>query len=98
MAAPCKLLSSKLGKGTQQTSVRRKRRSITARGAIVKRGSANTPKRWKPRKQHNFRRSNHARLFVRYADPSDGLGVMYIRPGNPRDANSVANLIASFQP
>src|SRR5947207_6342074 len=53
MGAPCKLRSSKPGKGTQQTLVLLKRHSIIVRGATAKRGSANTRKRWKPRKPHN---------------------------------------------
>src|SRR6266550_3197716 len=73
MGAPCKLRSSKLGKGTQQTSVLLKLHSITVRGAIAKRGSANTPKRWKPRSPHNVWRSNHAPLFVRHVSPDDAL-------------------------
>src|SRR5260370_19522807 len=74
MAAPCKLRSSKLGKGTQQTSVLLKQHSITVHGAIAKLGSANTPKRWKPRRPHNVWRSTHAPLFVRRASPDDALG------------------------
>src|SRR6266700_301706 len=73
MDAPCKLRSSKLGKGTQQTSVLLKRHSITVRGATAKRGSANTPKRWKPRKRHNVWRSNHAPILVRHVSPGDAL-------------------------
>src|SRR5678815_4831679 len=73
MDAPCKLRSSKLGKGTQQTSVRLKRHSITVRGATAKRGSANTPKKWKPRRPHNVWRSNHAPMLVRHASPGDAL-------------------------
>src|SRR5882724_6802296 len=71
MGALCKLRSSKLGKATQQTSVLLKRHSITVRGATAKRGSANTPKTWKPRKPHNVWRNNHAPLFVRRASPGD---------------------------
>ena len=52
-------------------SVRLKRHSITVHGATAKRGSANTPKRWKPRRPHNVWRSNHAPLFVRHASPGD---------------------------
>src|SRR4029077_9478145 len=73
MGAPCKLRSSKLGKGTQQTSMLLKRHSITVHGATARRGSANTPKRWKPRRPHNVWRSNHAPLFVRHASPDDAL-------------------------
>src|SRR6266566_3130272 len=73
MDAPCKLRSSKLGKGTQQTSVLLKRHSIIVRGATAKRGSANTPKRWKPRKPHDVWRSNHAPMLVRHASPGDAL-------------------------
>src|SRR6266550_9171539 len=73
MDAPCKLRSSKLGKGTQQTSVLLKRHSIIVRGATAKRGSANTPKRWKPRKPHDVWRSNHAAMLVRHARPGDAL-------------------------
>src|SRR4029077_1211348 len=57
-----------------QTSVLRKRHSITVRGATAKRGSANTRKRWKPRRPHNVWCSNHAPLFVRRASPDDALG------------------------
>src|SRR5215470_2926729 len=67
MGAPCKLRSSKLGKGTQETSVRLKQRSITVRGVTAKRDSGNIPKRWKPRKLRNAWRSNHAPMFVRHA-------------------------------
>src|SRR5215216_5653455 len=73
MGAPCKLRCLKPGKGTQQTSVRLKRHSITVHGATAKRGSANTPKRWKPRRPHNVWRSNHAPMFVRHASPDDAL-------------------------
>src|SRR6266496_5354018 len=73
MGAPCKLRSSKPGKGTQQTSVLLKRHSIIVRGATVKRGSVNTPKRWKPRKPHDVWRSNHAPMLVRHASPDDPL-------------------------
>src|SRR5258705_9478844 len=73
MAAPCKLRSSKPGKGTQQTSVLLKQHSITVHGAIAKRGSANTPKRWKPRRPHNVWRGNHAPMLVRHASPGDAL-------------------------
>src|ERR1700758_5341129 len=71
MDARCKLQSSKLGKGTQQTSVLLKRHSITAPGATAKRGSANIPKKWKLRRRHNVWRSNHAPMFVRHAGPGD---------------------------
>src|SRR5262249_20484781 len=54
MAGPCKLRSSKLGKGTQQTSMLLKRHSIIVHGATAKRGSANTAKRWKPRRLHDL--------------------------------------------
>src|SRR6478672_11498469 len=74
MDAPCKLRSSKLGKGTQQTSVLRKRHSITVRGAIAKRGSANTPKKWKPRRPHDVWRGKYAATFVRRSIPDDALG------------------------
>src|SRR4030095_5770087 len=53
MGAACQLPSSKIGKGTQQTSMRLKRHSIIVHGATAKRGSANTPKTWKPRRPHN---------------------------------------------
>src|SRR5436190_22672761 len=75
MGAPCKLRSSKPGKGTQQTSMLLKRHSIIVRGATAKRGSANTPKRWKPRKPHDVWRSNHAPILVRHASPDDPLRV-----------------------
>src|SRR4029453_6943433 len=71
MGAPCKLRSSKPGKGTQQTLVLLKRHSIIVRGATAKRGSANTPKTWKPRRPHNVWRSNHAPMLVRHASPGD---------------------------
>src|SRR5436189_6019149 len=74
MDAPCKLRSSRRGKGTQQTSVLLKRHSIIVRGATAKRGSANTPKRWKPRRPHDVWRSNHAPMLVRHASPDDALG------------------------
>jgi hypothetical protein len=35
-----------------------KRHSIIVRGATAKRGSANTPKKWKPRRQHDVWRSD----------------------------------------
>src|SRR6266571_4443184 len=73
MGAPCKLRSSRRGKGTQQTSVLLKRHSIIVRGATAKRGSANTLKTWKPRKPHDVWRSNHAPMFVRHASPGDAL-------------------------
>src|SRR5882724_2810018 len=73
MGAPCKLRSSKLGKGTQQTSVLLKRHSIIVRGVTAKHGSANTPKRWKLRKPHDVWRSNHAPMLVRHASPGDAL-------------------------
>src|SRR6267154_1266310 len=73
MGAPCKLQSSKPGKGTQQTSVLLKRHSITVHGATAKRGSANTPKRWKPRRRHNVWRSKHAPMLVRHTSPGDAL-------------------------
>src|SRR4029450_2380585 len=73
MGALCKHRSLKLGKGTQQTSVLLKRHSIIVRGAIATRGSANTPKRWKPPRPHNVWRSNHAPMFVRHASPGDFL-------------------------
>src|ERR1700749_263310 len=73
MGAPCKLRFSKLGKGTQQTSVLHKLPYITERGVIAKRGSANTPKRWKLPKPHNVRRSNHGTIFVRHTDPGAAL-------------------------
>src|SRR4030095_538500 len=65
MAVPCKLRSSKHGKGTAQTSVLLKRHSIIVHGATAKRDSANTPKRWKLRRPHNVWRGNHAPMFVR---------------------------------
>src|SRR5436190_3111639 len=71
MGAPCKLRSSKPGKGTQQTSMLLKRHSIIVRGATAKRGSANTPKRWKPRKPHDVWRGKHAATFVRRSIPVD---------------------------
>src|SRR5262249_506943 len=70
---PCKLRSSKFGKGKQQTSVLLKRHSITVRGATAKRGSASTPKRWKPRRPHNVWRSSYAPIVVRHADSGDAL-------------------------
>src|SRR6516164_9019299 len=73
MAAPCKLQSSKLGKGTQKTSVLLKQRSITVRGVTAKRDSGNIPKRWKPRKPRNAWHSNHAPMFVRHAGPGGAL-------------------------
>src|SRR5215831_7054551 len=73
MGAPCKLRSSKLGKGIQQTSALLKRRSIIVHGATAKRGSANTPKRWKLRRPHDIWRSNDAPLFVRHAGSGDTL-------------------------
>src|SRR4026207_1540069 len=73
MGVPCKLRSSKLGKGTQLTSALLKRHSITVRGATAKRGSANTPKTWKPRRPHNVWHSNHAPMLVRHASPGDAL-------------------------
>src|SRR6516162_8813151 len=73
MGAPCKLRFSKLGKGRQQTSVLLKPHSIIVRGATAKRDSANTRKRWKPRRPHNVWRSNHAPMFVRRPDPGGAL-------------------------
>src|SRR4029079_15034090 len=73
MDAPCKLRSSKPGKGKQQTSLLLKRHSIIARGATAKRGSANTTKKWKARKRHDVWRINHAPLFVRHAGPGASL-------------------------
>src|SRR5215831_238454 len=73
MGAPCKLRSSKHGKGTPETSVPLKQRSITVRGVTAKRDSGNIPKRWKPRKPRNAWRSNHAPLFVRHASPGAAL-------------------------
>src|SRR6266576_5808980 len=73
MGAPCKLRFSKPGKGTQQTLVLLKRHSIIVRGATAKRGSANTPKRWKPRKPYNVWRSNQAPMLVRHASPGAAL-------------------------
>src|SRR5215470_6885362 len=64
MGAPCKLRFSKLGKATPQTSVLLKRHSITVPGAIAKRGSANTPKKWKVRRLHDFSRWKRAATFV----------------------------------
>src|SRR6476620_6250195 len=74
MDVPCKLRSSKLGKGTQQMSVLLKQHSITVHGVTAKRGSANTPKRWKRRRPRNVWCSNHAPLFVRRASPDDARG------------------------
>src|SRR3954462_12030684 len=71
MAARCKLRSSKPGKATRQMSVRLKPRSIIAHGATAKRDSANTPKRWKPRRPHNVWRGKHAAAFVRRSIPVD---------------------------
>jgi len=51
-----------------------KQHSIIVHGAIAKRDSANTPKRWKPRRPHNVWCGNHAPLFVRRASPDDALG------------------------
>src|SRR5215471_7562538 len=65
MGAPCKLRSSKPGKGTQQTLMLLKRHSITVRGATARRGSANTPNRWKLRRPHDLSRRKHAPPFVR---------------------------------
>src|SRR6478752_9282065 len=73
MGAPCKLLSSKLGKGRQQTLVLLKPHSIIVPGATAKRDSANTRKRWKPRRPHNVWRSNHAPMVVRRSDSGDAL-------------------------
>src|SRR5215472_8639391 len=73
MGVPCKLRSSKLGKGTQETSGPLKQRSITVRGVTAKRDSGNIPKRWKPRKPRNAWRSNHAPMFVRHAGPGGAL-------------------------
>src|SRR5439155_23824467 len=73
MGAPCKLRSSRRGKETPQTSVLLKRHSIIVRGATAKRGSANTPKTWKPRKPHDVWRSNYAPVLVRHAIPDDAL-------------------------
>src|SRR5437867_10749306 len=73
MDAPCKLRSSKPGKGTQRMLVLLRRHSITARGATAKRASANTPKKWKPRKPHDVWRSNHTPMLVRHAIPGDAL-------------------------
>src|SRR4030095_11946876 len=84
MDVPCKLRSSKLGKGTQHTSVLLKRHSIIVHGATAKRDSANTPKRWKLRRPHNVWRGNHAPTFVRRANPGDALrhGVTVGKPGH----------------
>src|ERR1043166_8506385 len=71
MDAPCKLRSSKPGKARQQTSVLRRRHSITVRGATVKRGSANTPKKWKPRRPRKVWRRKHAPIFVTHGIPAD---------------------------
>src|SRR5215468_33798 len=73
MGAPCKHRCLKLGKATRRTSVLLKRHSIIVRGATARRGSANTPKRWKPRRLHNVWRSNHAPMFVRRASPATAL-------------------------
>src|SRR5262245_9798453 len=74
MAAPCKHLSSKPGKGTQPTLALLKRHSITVRGATAKRGTANTQKRWKRRRPRNAWRINYAPLFVRRDSPGDSVG------------------------
>src|SRR5882724_2781848 len=71
MGAPCKLRSSRRGKGTQQTLVLLKRHSIIVRGATAKPGSANTLRTWKPRKPHDVCRSNRAPMLVRHASPGD---------------------------
>src|SRR5438067_12724690 len=71
MVALCKLRSSKPGKGTQQTSVPLKGHFITVHGAIAKRDSANTPKRWKPRRPYNVWRAKHAATSVRRSIPVD---------------------------
>src|SRR5215472_7005932 len=71
MGAPCKLRSSKLGKATQQTLALLRRHSITVPGATAKRGSANTPKRWKPRRLRRFGGRKHAPIFVRHRIPAD---------------------------
>src|SRR5262249_13120257 len=84
MGAPCKLRSSKPGKGTQQTSVLPKPHSITVRGATAKRGSANTPKTWKPRRPHDLSRRQHAAPFVR-RNGSAGVG------GNVRTVSSTSH-------
>src|ERR1051325_4190006 len=52
-----------------QTLAPLKRHSITGHGATAKRGSANTPKRWKRRRPRNVWRIDHAPLFVRHASP-----------------------------
>src|SRR5215831_14287180 len=89
MGVPCKLQSSKLGKGTQQTSVLLKRHSIIAHGAIAKRGSANTPKTWKLLRPHNVWRGNHAPTFARRASVGDAL-----RAGGTISATSHAQRIS----
>src|SRR5215469_16430762 len=71
MGGPCKLRSSKLGKGTQQTSALLKRHSIIVHGATAKRGSGNTPKTWKVRRPRDVWRSNDVPLFVRHASTGD---------------------------
>src|SRR5437762_8988444 len=71
MGAPCKLRCSKLGKGTQQTSVLLKRHSITVRGATAKRVSGNTPKTWKPQRPRNAWRGKRTARFVRRSFPGD---------------------------
>src|SRR6478672_7649220 len=54
--------------------MRLKPHSITVRGATAKRGSANTPKIWKPRRPPNVWRSNHAPILVRHASSADAFG------------------------
>src|SRR5262245_20547877 len=71
MGALCKLQFSKPGKGTQQTSLLLKPHSIIVPGATAKRGSANTRKRWKPRRPHDVWRNNDALLFVRHLSGGD---------------------------
>src|SRR4029450_8720748 len=92
MDVPCKLRSSKHGKGTAQTSVLLKRHSIIVHGATAKRDSANTPKRWKPRRPHNVWRSNHAPVFVRHASPGNALRDR-VTVGNPGYAERISGEI-----
>src|SRR5262245_5529287 len=65
MGAHCKRRCLKLGKATRRMSPQRNRRSIIARRATARRGSANTPKRWRLRKPHDAWRRNDASVFVR---------------------------------
>src|SRR5919201_4622548 len=60
MAARYKRQCSKLGRATRQTSRRRNAHSIIVPGATAKRGSANTPKKWKLRRPPDTRFSRAA--------------------------------------